>query len=103
MNPTLALTLKIVVAFAAYFVGVAIRMVAMPSTVNSSRRAQFLVAIPTSFATVGLLGGVLTSVADPFSLFVTLAVIAEHGILANEELAQRLDKLRKPSPPGVSQ
>ena len=94
-NYSLPNVLLLVVAFAAYFLGIVIRKAAVPGRMRISLSCQLLLGIPVSLLVVSPLLPVL-SAADSWSpaWLLTIGVIMEHGMLVNETATYHLNKLK---------
>ena len=85
--------------FLAYFLGILIRKVALPGSDAPSLGKQFLVGIPVSCVVVPSLSTLLqsaveSSTSNTASVFVTLGLAIEHGMVMNETVTKRLAALR---------
>jgi hypothetical protein len=87
--------LFVVVAFAAYFLGIVIRKLVIPGGKSLSLSCQLLLGIPVSLLVVSPLLPVLSAATlEPPVFFVTLGVIMEHGMIVNETATYHLNKLK---------
>jgi hypothetical protein len=76
-----------VAPFAAYFLGIVIRKVALPGKDSPLLYKQLLLGIPLSLMVVSPLLGLL-QVTDPKTFLVTTGLIIEHGMLVNERVTR---------------
>jgi hypothetical protein len=95
MSPSPEKLLLWALFFAAYFIGVIIRKVALPSQGSPSLPKQFLLGIPVSLIVVSALSGLIESVASQATtslaaMFTTLGLVMEHGMVLNETIAKHL-------------
>ena len=80
--------------FAAYFLGIVIRKVAMPGKKSTPLIHQLLLGIPVSLVVVSPFIPVLTAVnGNLVGFLVTSGVIMEHGMLVNETAVSHLRAL----------
>lgn len=97
MEPNYVLTnvLVLLVPFACYYVGIAVRKIALPSRDSRPWSHQLLLGVPTSMVVVSPLIPVLSkTLNDMPALLVTLGVIMEHGMVLNEAAADILKRMR---------
>ena len=83
------------VPFLAYFAGIIIRKLALPSAKSPPLWQQLLLGIPLALVIVSPLLAVLrkTVTADIPTFLVTVGVIIEHGMLVNETAVKHLKQL----------
>lgn len=87
-------TLQVGVPFAAYFVGIIVRKVALPGPHSPSLRPQMLLGVPVSLVIVS---PVLTvfgeAIHNPSAYLLTVGIIMEHGMLVTETAVKHLQNL----------
>ncbi len=81
-------------AFAAYFLGIVIRKVALPTRNSPSLPSQLLLGIPISLVIIPTLITVLDGRFDMKVFIVTIGIIMEHGMIVTESAAKHLQMLR---------
>ena len=80
--------------FVAYYVGILIRIYALPGKSTSTLAGQFLLGIPVSLVVVSpLLVAVIPNVSNAPGYLLTLGIIMEQGMLVNETILAHLKKL----------
>ena len=87
-------TLQVGVPFAAYFVGIIVRKMALPGPNSPSLRCQVLLGVPVSLVIVSPLLTVFGEAIHNLSAYLlTVGIIMEHGMLVTETAAKHLQDL----------
>ncbi|ABC30301.1 hypothetical protein HCH_03559 [Hahella chejuensis KCTC 2396] len=90
-----------VIPFAAYFLGVYIRITVFPSPQSLVMKHQFLVAIPLSVMVIAplivTLGQAITDAENLSAYLITIGVIIEHGLFMNEAVCERFNAKLQPA------
>lgn len=86
------------VGFGAYYIGIIIRKIALPSNDSPTLINQLLLGIPVSLVVVTPLLAVLAAAfsgaeSTQFAALTTVGIIMEHGMLLNETLTKHLKKI----------
>ena len=86
--------LQVGVPFAAFFVGIIVRKMALPSPKSPSLRSQMLLGVPVSLVIVSPLLTVFGEAIHNLSAYLlTVGIIMEHGMLVTETAAEHLRNL----------
>ena len=84
------------VPFAAYFLGIVIRKVVLPSDRSPSLIRQCLLGLPVSLVVVSPFLLVVNATTGNLPGFlITIGVVMEHGMLVNETATSHLERIRK--------
>jgi hypothetical protein len=96
-------TLQVGVPFAAYFIGIVVRKVALPGQNSPSLGCQMLLGIPVSLVIVS---PVLTvfgeAIHDRSAYLLTVGIIMEHGMLVTETAAKHLQEMIQGTAPAIT-
>ncbi|HET8550223.1 MAG TPA: hypothetical protein VFL57_19565 [Bryobacteraceae bacterium] len=94
-SPAIVLNMMLwCVPFAAYFLGIVIRKVALPGKSSPPLRNQLLLGIPFSLIVVSpLLVVFRESGTEPAAYLVTIGIIIEHGMIVTETATRQLQTL----------
>ena len=86
--------LQVGVPFAAYFVGIIVRKVALPGPNSPRLRSQMLLGVPMSLVIVSPVLTVFGEAIHNLSAYlVTVGITMEHGMLVNETAAEQMKRL----------
>jgi len=89
-------TLQVGVPFAAYFVGIVVRKLALPGPNSPPLRCQLLLGVPVSLVIVSPLLTVFgEAVHSRSALLLTVGIIMEHGMLVTETAARQLQQIMR--------
>ena len=101
-------TLQVGVPFAAFFVGIIVRKMALPGPNSPPLRCQMLLGVPVSLVIVSPLLTVFgEAIHDPSAYLLTVGIIMEHGMLVTETAVKHLQNLIQspgtvaPAPPAT--
>jgi hypothetical protein len=95
-------TLQVGVPFAAYFVGIIVRKMALPGPNSPPLRCQMLLGVPVSLMIVSPVLTVFGEAIHNLSAYLlTVGIIMEHGMLVTETAVKHLQNLIQ-SPEGVA-
>lgn len=87
-------TLQVGVPFAAYFLGIIVRKMALPGPKSPSLSSQMLLGVPVSLVIVSPLLTVFGEVIHNLSAYLlTVGIIMEHGMLVTETAVKQLQNL----------
>lgn len=95
--------LVILLPFFCYYLGIAIRMAALPGKKKLGIGRQFLLGVPVSLVVVSPFIPIIYNTRTDFPAYlVTLGLIMEHGMIFNETLTYHLSGiLKKQRIPGL--
>ena len=86
--------LQLGVPFAAFFVGIIVRKLALPGPNSPTLRRQILLGVPVSLVIVSPVLTVFDeSMHNPSAYLLTVGIIMEHGMLVTETAAKHLQNL----------
>lgn len=85
--------LVILLAFAAYYLGIFIRKRVFPGRRSLSLRKQLLLGIPVSLIVVPAMVPIIEKTSNSASVLITLGLIMEQGMVLNEIATRRLKAL----------
>ena len=87
-------TLQVGVPFAAYFVGIIVRKMALPGPNSPPLRCQMLLGVPVSLMIVSPVLTVFGEAIHNLSAYLlTVGIIMEHGMLVTETAVKHLQNL----------
>lgn len=87
-------TLQVGVPFAAYFLGIIVRKMALPGPKSPSLRSQMLLGVPVSLVIVSPVLTVFGEAIHNLSAYLlTVGIIMEHGMLVTETAVKQLQSL----------